>query len=323
MEIAAKRPETWLIAATSCLCVLAVSVFLWIRLGSARYPSPDSNSYTAIFSWDGTLRSITITNDKTGKEERNKEIRAMIISEARKTLPKFIADMGLRRAIGKLPCGLEGAKELYRITCGLGERDAEEYDPDAKTPLMVAARNGDESKIEELIHSGADVNARDQHGITALMHSATLEDTKVLKRLISAGASLNTQESRGRTPLRIAVDAENIAGVKMLIASGADPDLADMKGWTPLMDATTPEMARALIAGGADKNAADKDGETPVMIATQFGSLDLLRALLKAQANVRARSKSGSTALELAKAAGNTEAAALLQKAEQASVSKQ
>jgi hypothetical protein len=185
----------WLVAGLGCL--LAVSGLLVIkrRYGMTRYPTPTSGSYTAVFAWDGALRNFAVVNDTTGKEEENIDVLRIIRGEAQGNIRIIVARMGLQRATGNLPCHVVGIKEFYRISCEHPlELDADEYDPDAKAPLMVAARAGDVGKIEQSIRAGASVNARDQHGVTVLMRSSYLNDATILKYLIKAGADLNVQD---------------------------------------------------------------------------------------------------------------------------------
>ena len=222
-----------------------------------------SSSYTAVFEWDGALKSLVLVDNGTGKEVENRELARDIASEVHRKLPYIVSGMGLHRASGQLPCGVDGTQGLYRISCSdLIESLPQDYDPDAKSPLMLAALNGDAARVKSLLLSSADVNASDQHGTTALMRSAHLDDTSTMKNLIDGGARLNAQDLMGRTALRFAVDGEREGAAKTLLASGANANIADAKGWTPLMSATSPEMARTLIDGGANVNATNADGDT-------------------------------------------------------------
>ncbi|GEM_PF-2156896 len=272
--------------------------------------------YEVLFSWDGGIRSLTVVNEKTGQEEKNSELRHMVAIEAEKTLPAVIKQLGLRRAQGKLFCGLVGSKELYQVQCNNSDEGTRSiYDPDAMKPLLVAAEKGDLATIKELIRSGADLNISDQHGETAVIRAARLEDTAALSVLIAAGANVNARDSHGRTALFYATDGDNTGGVKILIAAGADINAADNKGETALMGAAAgqkPEIVRALLAAGAKVNATDQDGKTALMHSVLFGTPDVVKVLLTAHPNVNIRSKGGQTALDLAKSIRRTHVEALL-----------
>jgi hypothetical protein len=304
----------WTALSLSFLLAVIVAVFIYRPISKVDHsPYPVSRSYTAVFEWDGTLKKLVLLDSATGREVENKELANEITTEVNRKLPAIVSRMRLNRAAGKLSCGVAGTLELYRINCSDPmESLPQDYDPDAKTPLMLASRIGDAIQVKNLILSGADINATDQHGTTALMRCAHLHNTSILKNLIDAGARVNTQDLSGRTALRYAVDGENVRAVDVLLASGADASLADAKGWTPLMNVTSVEMALALIAAGADVNAVNGDGETALMIAAEFGSTALVRVLLSHGANLQTRSKAGYTALDLATIAGKAAVVELL-----------
>ena len=71
-----------------------------------------------------------------------------------------------------------------------------------RTPLMLAAINGDPDRVKALIAKGADVNAQDnnQHR-TALMFAANKGSADCVKALIAAGADVKTQDKYGETVL--------------------------------------------------------------------------------------------------------------------------
>ena len=95
--------------------------------------------------------------------------------------------------------------------------------------LLSAAYSGDKAKVDALIASGADVNAKDaRNGHDALLYATLGSKTDV---------------------------------VELLIAKGADVNAKVFNGATPLFSAKTREIAEFLIAKGADVNAKDNSAD--------------------------------------------------------------
>lgn len=310
-----RRRKSGLVAAVLIAVILSFGYFA-VRLRPTRLPYSGSMTYQVLFTWDSGIKSLTVINDKTGQEEKNNELRWMIATEAKKTLPSVIEHLGLRRAQGPLYCRLAGTKDLYSAVCDALDKElTEQYDPDARKPLLIAAKQGDLAAIKELIDSGADLNTTDQHGRTALMRAVQLDDTMVLKTIVAAGADLNAQDFEGQTALFAAVKQGNIRAVQILVAAGANVNVPDKKGWTPLMEAAAPEVVRSLLAAGANVNATNQNGETALMVAALFSKPAVVKILLTVHPDVNIRSKDGRTALGLAKSIGGSRVRAMLEKA--------
>jgi ankyrin repeat protein len=86
-------------------------------------------------------------------------------------------------------------------------------------PLIVAAREGDASRIADLVKSGADINERGGvNDWTPLMHAVHKNQVNSVRALIAAGADVNlTAGAEGRdTALRLA-EAEGYAEITVLL----------------------------------------------------------------------------------------------------------
>jgi ankyrin repeat protein len=126
-------------------------------------------------------------------------------------------------------------------------------DPDGA--LGKAVSQGNIEAAKQAIADGADVNAKDKHGLTPL-HYAT---------------------ANGRKPRHKEI-------VELLIANGAAVNAMSNSGWTPLHVAAKnghKEIAELLIAKSANVNAKNDFGRTPLDLATVLRrdaeTADLLR----------------------------------------------
>lgn len=101
--------------------------------------------------------------------------------------------------------------------------------------IHLAAYNGDEAKVIELLAQNPDPDERDSYGGTAL-HAAMFQDNlKIVELLIDAGFDVNAVGPRnGYTPLHDAVWAGNLAALKLLVESGGDLSIKGLDGNTPL-----------------------------------------------------------------------------------------
>ena len=87
------------------------------------------------------------------------------------------------------------------------------------TPLIVAAREGDTARMDELIQSGADVNERGGvNDWTPLMHAVHKNQIASVRALLAARADVNlTAGAEGRdTALRLA-EADGYAEITILL----------------------------------------------------------------------------------------------------------
>jgi ankyrin repeat protein len=119
-------------------------------------------------------------------------------------------------------------------------------------------------------------------GDTALHVAAAGHRLQLARALVSAGADISARNRHGVQPLHYAADGlpgsprwnpdAQRATVAYLIDAGADPNAADRRGVTPLHRAVRTRCATAvsaLLAAGADPLLANRNGSTPVALAVR------------------------------------------------------
>jgi ankyrin repeat protein len=252
-----------------------------------------------------------------------------------------------------LPCPWRHTgKESEPRTAAVPERWQKDKGDDLMD-IFEAARIGDAQTVEQLLASGADVNAPDDQGMTPLWVAAGNDRADIVRLLIERGADVNASGKRGRTPLHVAFHY-GYAGiarlliekgadmnackygstllraaylgsadvVRLLIEKGADVNTRDKRGRTPLLMAEGKDhagIARLLIEKGADVNARDKRGETPLHMEARKGHADVVRLLIEKGADVNARVAEGyhrgMTAMDLAQKERKNDVVRILEEA--------
>jgi ankyrin repeat protein len=197
------------------------------------------------------------------------------------------------------------------------------YDTSGNTALMAAAREGNESVVQRLLESGADVNymvPSREGAISALQAVLTVSDFKdahmrILSALILRGAKIGAKDSLGRSTLLVAAERGRTEAAKLLIEKGADVNGTDTTGNFPLLSAACKGfsgMVTLLVEQKADVQTALPDGKNPLMCAAEQGHADTVIVLLSKGANIDAKDAVGSTALAYAVKAGYIDVIKLL-----------
>ncbi|CAI8024844.1 Ankyrin repeat and SAM domain-containing protein 3 [Geodia barretti] len=105
--------------------------------------------------------------------------------------------------------------------------------PGGLTPLMVAARCGNESICYFLIQNGAKIDPQDETGCTALFHAVRQGHQTASQLLLESGANLEIREKvNGLTPLMVAALEGDEIIVDVLIACGASLQQKNNEGLT-------------------------------------------------------------------------------------------
>lgn len=164
--------------------------------------------------------------------------------------------------------------------------------------LIVAAREGDLERAEDLLECGADPNFVTTAGCNAVL--ASLDPT-------CGGAP----DSWRPFPADQVPELANL-----LLDKGAFIDSAEARSGEATMHKAVRFVAEnngldfltLLIGLEANINAQDKAGRTPLMLAVSSGNIDLVQTLVEGGADIELKDKRGRTAYQYAKASGFTEA---------------
>ena len=109
----------------------------------------------------------------------------------------------------------------------------------AKT-LLLAVGQEDFLFVRWLLQSGADVNTRAPSGATPLIIAARTGNNAIVRLLMEKGADVNAinfNSFGGETALMIAASQVNLEAVELLLAHGADVNVAESHGVTALIAA--------------------------------------------------------------------------------------
>lgn len=194
----------------------------------------------------------------------------------------------------------------------------------AYTGLHAAMHQGDVTKVQRLVASGAPLNATDIHGRTPL-HVATFAGRReAIRALAKAGADLNRLDSDRYDAVTIASVANDEETLKVLLELGASAkQVTSRYDGTALIAAAHlghDGVVRQLIAAGAPLDHVNNLHWTAVIESIVLGDggarhLATLKALIDAGANLQLADRAGQTPLSLAKARGYSAMVTLLEKA--------
>jgi hypothetical protein len=165
---------------------------------------------------------------------------------------------------------------------GAGPSHAEVY----RSPIYIAAEEGDYNKVAKLLKEGADANTKGDYDESALGAAARRGHENIVKLLLRNHALVDAQSSEGATPLMRAATPHI---VKLLLRAGADINAMDKNDRSALTHAIIRGsfwVTQSLLENGANINTTDTTNTnpvyaaTPLMAAAESGNEELVMLLL-------------------------------------------
>lgn len=186
-----------------------------------------------------------------------------------------------------------------------------------RSPLIVAAADGNTTRIKEELDAGIYVDSRDlQHGRTLLMWAARGGHEDAVQLLLECHANSNSLDFRHQTPLLHAAGNGHNIVVRKLLAAGAHPDHRDSSGHTSLMLAAKTgslPVVRSLLIAGVNPDVQEwRSNRTALSFAAERGHGPLVEALLDGDAAVDLADNNDRTPLSWAAMNGHVNAVDIL-----------
>ncbi len=177
------------------------------------------------------------------------------------------------------------------------------------TPLLLAVKIGDLSKVSHLAKLGAPLDQPGRLGSTALHLAAGHDRAEVAACLLEYGAMIEDADNFGKTPLMTACQHDAARVVNVLLGAGA---AVEANGKQAINQACSSEVIQLLVErSGAEVNSIDDYGEWPLKTMASLNDTKGIAWLLAHGAQVDLTS-TGETALHAAIRADAREAAQLL-----------
>ena len=92
------------------------------------------------------------------------------------------------------------------------------------TPLHKAARDGNISRVEQLLYKGDYIDMKNKNGLTPLHQSVIFGNHEMVNYLLDSRSNVNLGDNEGATPLHMAVN-ENIGRITQLLLNRSGRNL--------------------------------------------------------------------------------------------------
>eukprot|EP00039_Didymoeca_costata_P005817 m.84905 g.84905 ORF g.84905 m.84905 type:complete len:1100 (+) comp12988_c0_seq2:225-3524(+) len=200
-------------------------------------------------------------------------------------------------------CAMYGKPKHVALLLRAGASPAYQ-DSSGKTPLHIAAENGDELNTGSLLSiENIPVNARDNEQRTPLLLAVAGGHTLLAESFCEyPGIDLDAPDALGRTALHWAAASAQAEIVSGLLQAGAEVSKPDKQGATALhyaSQANAISIVNHFLSYHAE-HIADHEGRFPLHWAAMQGDVQIVDLLISRDINVNLVDAQGLTCLHLA-----------------------
>ena len=175
--------------------------------------------------------------------------------------------------------------------------DIDARNSEGETMLMIAARNGFNENVKDLLHKNATINLQNKFGTAALMFAANQGHTGTVEILLEQGADPDHQDKTGDTALKVAANKGFTGVVSALLKYNATLDTQTDLGHTAFM------VIKALLKHNASDEMQHEFSQT---------ALSVVQVLLKQNAILDTQTDLGYTGFQFSAYNDNEEVAKIL-----------
>ncbi|XP_059498944.1 ankyrin repeat and death domain-containing protein 1A-like isoform X3 [Stegostoma tigrinum] len=197
----------------------------------------------------------------------------------------------------------QGHLAIIRYTIEeLQEVPLDKPDQTGKTPLLLAAENGQLDVVTHLLARGCDHQFQDKEGNSSIHLAAGQGHVHVLENLIE-GIFSESKNKAGQTALHLAAEAGHFNCVKLLLDNQCQINVRCSQNLNALHYAVKQghkDVCHLLVEEGIDMNAVGQKQQSALHLAVERGQFAIVEMLLKANINLQLQDKQGKTALDLA-----------------------
>ena len=165
------------------------------------------------------------------------------------------------------------------------EAARQETDPKVGTEIVKAARDGDASRVAELMATASFTLEGQTHGQTALQVAAMRGHAMVIETLIAAGCDVNARDHYSQTALHVVAAFNKLDAAEMLLAHGADVNVEDSVGDSPLRCAES-NRHHAMVALLKEASTPEGIQRIKLSVRSQATEAEALAAAFVAEARL-------------------------------------